>query len=98
MWESKAIERHEQLDLSVDQLLSSRDMLRSVVGQEWLDEQAALVERSGSPFDASPLYRILVDPTETSLVEACELALYLQSFKDDPAIQTDDTGSEKPQV
>jgi hypothetical protein len=55
LWASKAIERHTQLDLAVDQLLTSHDMLASVVGQDWLDEQAGIVQRSGSPFEASPL-------------------------------------------
>ena len=87
LWETKAIERHEELDLPLEKLLASHDMLKSVVGQGWLDEQEAVVERSGSPFEASQLYRILVDPTETALVETCELALYLETFKEDLAIQ-----------
>jgi hypothetical protein len=88
LWETKAMERHEQIKVPLDKLLASHDMLRSAIGQTWLDEQAALVDRSGSPFEASQLYRILVDPTETALIETCELALYLESFKDDPAVQT----------
>lgn len=88
LWMTKAIERHVQLGISLETLQRSHDMLLSIVGQAWLDDEAERIKRAGAPLEAHPLYGLLTFPTETSLVQACELALYLEAFKDDPGIGT----------
>jgi hypothetical protein len=81
-WLAWAERRSAKLQLSLDQLLNALALVRSVLGGEWLERE----ERKATIADFHPLYRLFRSATDEALVEVCELARYLEGFKDDAAL------------
>jgi hypothetical protein len=87
LWEAGAHKRYQALQISLEKLLSHRDLVVGAMGTDWLETQAIRIE---APFrnltDIHPLYTHLTSPNDPSLVTVCELGEYLTTFKNDPAI------------
>lgn len=86
-WLSYAEAQHKNLGLELDRLLGDYELVRSVLGAEWLDKQEA---KAVAQFH--PLYRELNSSTNQGLVTVAELAKYLTGFTSDsalPAVLTD---------
>ena len=86
-WKSWAAERAADLQIDLTKLLTAHDIVCGAFGAAWLNEQAARLGSSGRTVaDAHPIYRELTASTDTAVVEICELAEYLVTFKDDPTL------------
>lgn len=85
-WIQSAHERNGALRVDVARLLRAHDVVVSSVGVDWVRKQIAKFDSGGTVSDAHPLIRELVSPADTALISVAELGIYLESFKDDPAI------------
>src|SRR6266851_4066573 len=88
LWEAAAHKRYQALEISIEKLLSRRDLVVGALGSDWLETEAIRLE---APYrnltDIHPLYTHLTSPNDPSLVTVCELGEYLSTFKSDPAIR-----------
>jgi len=86
-WMAFAPTLSSELGLSVDTILHAHDVVCSVMGSSWLDEQAAASHRAGrSIADVHPLFRDLRGQTRGCVLEVLQLASYLCAFRDDPQL------------
>ena len=89
IWKTKALERHMALRLNYQRRLEWYEIVIGVTNADWTVAQSAISSRPGSIVaDAHPLFRFLNEGTDTALVQICELGLYLEAFKADPAFRT----------
>lgn len=73
-----------QIGLPIDVMVTSHDIICSVMGSPWIEEQAQrryVAPRSIA--DMHPLFRALTGGTELNVIEVCELAAYLVAFQFD---------------
>jgi hypothetical protein len=87
VWLQYASERANALGVEFATIAESHAIVSGAVGPEWVEDQ----ERTGKNLAMliiakHPLYRHLHAPTDTSVLEICELALYLREFQRDPAL------------
>lgn len=86
VWETKALERHAALRLSYPKMLGWYDAVSNVVDPEWLAAQARVKSvKHHTLADVHPLYRLLNEGSDTALIQICELGMYLEGFRIDPA-------------
>jgi hypothetical protein len=89
IWKTKALERHLALRLNYQRMLEWYDVVVGVTNAGWTAAQTAISTRPGSILaDVHPIYRFLNEGTDTALVQICELGLYLEAFRTDPAYPT----------
>lgn len=82
-----ASERVTALGLDFGIVSEAHAIISSAVGQQWVEEQETVGRRSAIPIAAThPLIRNLQSSTDPSVLEVCELALYLRTFQSDPAL------------
>src|SRR5690348_10200830 len=87
-WTQFAIEYAAQIGLTPKQALKAHEIVCSVLGSEWIDQQEASVWLpSRTMADTHPLFLALRSRTELSVVDVCELAAYLLAFRNDPMLQ-----------
>src|SRR5438132_12823660 len=87
MWLQYASERAAALQLDFSLISESHAIVCAAVGNVWLDEQESTRGNAAMPIASThPLYRDLHAPTDQSVLEICELALYLREFQNDPAL------------
>jgi hypothetical protein len=88
LWEHGAYQRHAAIQVPLDKILRNHDIVLSAVGNEWFQEQASRLEMPHMNItDVHPLFNSLTSPTDTALVETCELGDYLSEFKDQQAMR-----------
>jgi hypothetical protein len=86
VWKTKALERHSALRLSYPKMIGWYDTVSNVVDPEWLAVQARIKSvKHHILADVHALYRLLNEGSDTTLIQICELGMYLESFKTDPA-------------
>jgi hypothetical protein len=89
IWKTKALERHIALRLNYQRMLEWYDVAVGVTNADWTAAQTAISSRPASTLaDVHPIYRFLNEGTDTALVQICELGLYLEAFRTDPAYPT----------
>lgn len=97
-WIQSAHERSKALEIPLETLCGSYELVRGAVGNEWFEGQERKLAASGRKiFDCHPLFRALTSPADTAVVEICELGVYLKHFMRDKALPTvlDDLRSDK---
>jgi hypothetical protein len=86
-WYQFAPQMSSRLGLAADIMTTAHDVVCSVMGGEWVERQSQHLEvPARSIVDVHPLFRALTGGTELSIIEVCELASYLVSFKSDPRL------------
>jgi hypothetical protein len=87
LWLQYAAERGGMLGLEFSAIAESQAIVCGAVGAAWLDQQERASRDKVMPITSThPLYRNLNAPTDSSVLEICELALYLREFQSDPAL------------
>jgi hypothetical protein len=97
-WMQSAHERFKALEIPLEILCDSYELVRGAVGNEWLEGQERKLAASGRKIsDCHPLFRDLTSPADTAIIEICELGIYLKHFMRDPALPAvlDDLRSDK---
>jgi hypothetical protein len=88
-WMQSAHERFKALEIPLETLCESYEVVRGAIGNEWLEGQERTLATSGRKIsDCHPLFRALTSPADTAIVEICELGIYLKHFMLDPALPT----------
>jgi hypothetical protein len=86
LWKVKALERHRALGLKYQRMLAWYDAAASATTPKWQAEQTAKISRPPATLaDVHPFFRFLNEGTDTALVQICEIGMYLEAFKADPA-------------
>ena len=89
-WMQSAHERFKALEIPLETLCESYELVRGAVGNQWLEGQERKLAASGRTIsDCHPLFRALTSPADTAIVKVCELGVYLKHFMRDPALPTD---------
>src|SRR4051812_37125145 len=87
LWEHGAYQRHSAIQIPLDKILQNHDLVRAALGDNWFQQQTARLALAHiNIMDIHPLYSALTSPTDTALVEVCELGDYLKEFKDQQVI------------
>lgn len=83
-WYQFAPQMTRQLGLPADVMTTAHDIVSSVMGGPWIEQQAQRLDVTARTIvDVNPLFRALTGGTELSVIEVCELAAYLIAFKSD---------------
>jgi hypothetical protein len=88
LWEHGAYQRHSAIQVPLEKILRSHDLVLSAIGSDWLQQQTARLNLAHiNVTDTHPLFSALTSPADTALVEICELADYLNEFKNEQAMR-----------
>src|SRR4051812_30759097 len=89
IWKTKALERHKALRLDYRKMLDWYDIVVGITNAQWTAAQTAISSRPENILaDVHPIYRFLDEGTDTALIQICELGMYLEAFRTDPAYPT----------